>query len=117
MYLQANCKINLGLHVLEKRSDNYHNIETVFYPVDLCDSIEITEHNSQANTTITITGETGHSLQTGPINDNICIKAYNLIRERHKIPNVSIKLHKSIPIQAGLGGGSSDGATNIKAFE
>ncbi|MFH0866215.1 MAG: 4-(cytidine 5'-diphospho)-2-C-methyl-D-erythritol kinase [Bacteroidota bacterium] len=98
-----NCKINIGLNVVEKRKDGFHNIETVFYPVGLCDAFEIVESKklSIKFSGIKIKGNT---------NDNLCIKAYNLIAENYNIPPVNIFLHKAIPAGAGLGGGSSDAA-------
>jgi 4-diphosphocytidyl-2-C-methyl-D-erythritol kinase len=101
-----NCKINIGLNVIEKRKDGFHNIETVFYPVALSDALEIIE--SKKLTVITsglkITGET---------NDNLCVKAYRLIADEYKIPAVKIILHKAVPSGAGLGGGSSDAASML----
>ncbi len=99
-----NCKINLGLHVTHKRPDGYHNIETVFYPVLLRDALEIipsTEMQFEV---------TGLEVR-GNAEDNLCLKAYQLLKKDfpHLHP-LKIHLHKAIPIGAGLGGGSSDGA-------
>jgi 4-diphosphocytidyl-2-C-methyl-D-erythritol kinase len=104
-----NCKINLGLNVLEKRPDGYHNIETVFYPVGLSDVLEIiiaTDGNFEFN-------QTGLSIDAGR-EENLCVKAYKLLAGDFTLPAVKIHLHKIIPIGAGLGGGSSDGAFTIK---
>lgn len=103
----ANAKINLGLAVTEKRPDGYHNLETFFYPVKLYDVIEITdaEETSCITTGITIPGDA---------TDNICLKAYHLIRKDFDIPAQQITLLKNIPVGAGLGGGSSDAAFLIK---
>lgn len=98
-----NAKINLGLNVVNRRSDGYHNIETIFYPVVICDALEIIEDDEL-------------SIQTSGIpipgypDENICFKALELLRKDFTIPNVKIHLHKNIPIGAGLGGGSSDAA-------
>ena len=101
-----NCKINLGLHVLEKRSDGYHNIETVFYPVQLKDALEIIQKGSPG-IEFSLSGLT---VEGGP-DDNLCIKAYHLIKNDYPdLPAGHIHLHKAIPVGAGLGGGSSDGA-------
>jgi len=103
----ANAKINLGLHVTDKRTDGYHNLETVFYPVKLYDVIEIT--NAEKTTCeisgINIPGQTA---------DNICLKAYHLLNRDFDLPPIKITLLKSIPVGAGLGGGSADAAFLIK---
>lgn len=101
-----NCKINLGLNVVEKRPDGYHNIEGVFYPVPLCDILELIEAPVQDMLSIQLSG----SVDAGAPEKNLCIKAYHLLRKDFDLPPVSIYLHKAIPVGAGLGGGSSDGA-------
>ena len=104
-----NAKINLGLQVVEKRSDGFHNIESVFYPVGLCDVLEVVESkNSGADLTIT-----GIDIP-GDKNENLCLKAYRLLSQDHSLPGIEIHLHKVIPTGAGLGGGSSDAAFFIK---
>jgi len=101
-----NCKINLGLNILQKREDGYHDLETVFYPVQLQDALEIITSPSQTNLTCS-----GLSIDT---TDNICLKAYQLLQKDHtQIPSVHIHLHKTIPMGAGLGGGSADGAFTL----
>lgn len=102
-----NCKINIGLHILQKRNDGFHNLETFFYPVPLHDVLEITESNKLSFHT------TGIKIpQSG---SNICERAYLLIKEDFPhVPPVKIHLHKVIPIGAGLGGGSSDGAFMLR---
>ncbi|MGY0040860.1 4-(cytidine 5'-diphospho)-2-C-methyl-D-erythritol kinase [Pedobacter sp. NJ-S-72] len=99
----ANAKINLGLNVIEKRADGYHNLETVFYPVKLYDALEITdaEETSCQIRGIDIPGE---------MTDNICLKAFKLLQQDFKIPAQQITLLKNIPVGAGLGGGSADAA-------
>jgi 4-diphosphocytidyl-2-C-methyl-D-erythritol kinase len=105
-----NCKINLGLHVLEKRSDGYHNLETVFYPVQLRDALELIQKESQS-VELSMSG----SPVDGQQDDNICIKAYQLLRKDFPdLLPVQIHLHKAIPMGAGLGGGSADGAFTLK---
>lgn len=103
----ANAKINLGLHVTEKRADGYHNIETIFYPVKLYDVVEILD---AAVLSCTIQG----TAVPGPAEDNICLKAYHLLKEDFDLPAQQICLLKNIPVGAGLGGGSADGAFVIK---
>jgi len=104
-----NAKINLGLNVLDKRTDGFHNIETVFYPIDLADVLEIIP---AADGVFAFTS-TGLSVP-GEKENNLCLKAYHLLSSILHLPPVKIHLHKVIPIGAGLGGGSSDGAYTIK---
>ena len=102
------CKINLGLDVLRKRPDGYHDIETVMFPVrDLCDSLEIIVPEEEKEATeLTESG-----LRTGcPPQENIVMKAWRLMHETYGIGNVRMHLHKAVPSGAGLGGGSADGA-------
>ena len=102
-----NAKINLGLRVVEKRSDGFHNIETIFVPIGLRDIIEIIPAIS---TTISFSGIVVDS----PAEDNLCMKAYKLFQKEIGCGNVAIHLHKVIPFGAGLGGGSSDAAFTLK---
>ena len=104
-----NAKINLGLHVTERRTDGYHNIETFFYPVGLCDALEILPSGSLEFYI------TGISLP-GNMESNLVVKAYRLLQRDFDIPPVKIHLHKVIPPGAGLGGGSSDAAFALKMF-
>lgn len=101
MIVFPNAKINVGLNVIEKREDGFHNIESCFFPVPWKDALEVVESNkfSFTNSGISIPGD-----------GNIVVNAYNLLKEKHNLPNVAIHLHKNIPIGAGLGGGSADGA-------
>lgn len=103
----ANAKINLGLQVLRRRNDGYHDLETVFYPVGVHDVIEVIESDK---TRLHLTGV------NIPISaqDNLCLRAYDLVKERADIPPVDIYLHKGIPVGAGLGGGSSDAAAVLR---
>lgn len=101
------CKINLGLNVVSKRSDGYHNIETCFYPVPWTDVLEIIIADSFSFTA------SGSSIP-GDANTNLCIKAYDLLKREFNLAPVSIHLHKVIPTGAGLGGGSSDGAHTLR---
>lgn len=100
-----NCKINLGLSVLSKRPDGFHDIETVFYPVGLCDALEIVPSPDDA---FRFAGS-GLSIPGDP-EDNLVVKAHQLLKDVYQIPEVHIHLHKKIPFGAGLGGGSSDAA-------
>jgi len=108
-----NCKINLGLSILEKRTDGFHSLETVFYPVALNDSLEIVLNNHPNNDAIEFTS-TGNPIP-GDVSGNLCIKAYHLLKKDFpQITAVKIHLHKRIPMGAGLGGGSSDGAFTLR---
>ena len=107
MLFFPNAKINLGLNVVGKRPDGYHNIETVFFPVGLCDALEFIESSTFS---LEISGL---KIFSGK-GENIVEKAYNLVRHDFEIPGLSVHLHKIIPAGAGLGGGSSDGAFMLK---
>lgn len=109
-----NAKINLGLHVTEKRTDGFHNIETVFYPVGWNDALEIIETtNSSSEFNLQLSGLPIH----GDLQDNLLYKAYLLIKEFKKIPHISVYLHKVLPMGAGLGGGSADTAFFINLLD
>ena len=114
-----NCKVNLGLNVTRRRQDGYHDIETVFYPLPLTDVLEIIHDSSFSTISLNQQNKGADFTTTGlPINGaagkNLCEKAYHLIREDFdKLPPVHIFLHKAIPIGAGLGGGSADGAFTL----
>lgn len=106
-----NIKINLGLSITEKRPDGYHNLETVFYPVNLEDALEI-RTSSQAEKKITL-HQYGMEIAGNP-EDNLVAKAYSLLDKEFHLPPVEIHLYKHIPSGAGLGGGSSDAAFMLK---
>jgi len=97
-----NCKINLGLSVIEKRKDGFHNVETVMYPIKLSDALEIIPARDNFKF------HTGGIEITGDPEQNLVVKAYRLINQKHSIGPVHIYLNKGIPAGAGLGGGSSD---------
>ena len=114
--IQRPCaKINLGLNIVSKRPDGYHNLETVFYPINLNDEIciepvldkEITKY--QCSLSIK-----GINIE-GDLQQNLIVKAYNILKKYYpQTPNVNVTLTKNIPTQAGMGGGSSDCAYTIK---
>ena len=104
-----NAKINLGLNIVSKRPDGYHNIETVFYPVRLYDALEIVP---AANETTTFT-QTGIPIAGDP-EENLVLKAYRLLQKQYPLPEIDIYLQKNIPLGAGLGGGSADAAFMLK---
>jgi 4-diphosphocytidyl-2-C-methyl-D-erythritol kinase len=114
MLVFPKAKINLGLMITGKRSDGYHDIETVFYPVGLCDALELVrDKTGNGNDILTITG---YALP-GRSEDNIVLKALKKLRETFSIPTLRIHLHKNIPAGAGLGGGSSDAACMLQALK
>ena len=110
MVIFPNAKINIGLNVTERRADGYHNLETVFYPVKINDVLEIIPADE-------LSFESSGLEIPGRLEDNLCIKAYHLMKKDHDLPPVKIHLHKNIPIGAGLGGGSSDAAFFIKLVD
>jgi len=101
-----NAKINIGLQILNKRPDKYHNLETVFYPVPVYDVLEIVDAPENKLSV------SGISIPNGT--DNLCNRVYQLLKDDYKLSPLHIYLHKNIPIGAGLGGGSSDAAFLIK---
>ncbi len=103
-----NAKINLGLNVLSKRSDGYHNIESLFCPLFLQDALEILPTSGAFEFT-----SSGLKLDCA-LENNIVVKAYRLLATDHHLPSVKIHLHKNIPFGAGLGGGSADAAFTLK---
>ena len=115
MIVYPNSKINVGLNVVEKRKDGYHNLETVFYPINLQDALEI-------KTIDGVEPDCGYQLKVagnlldGTPEDNLIVKAYKLLKKDFDLPPVSIYIYKHIPTGAGLGGGSSDAAFMIKAL-
>jgi 4-diphosphocytidyl-2-C-methyl-D-erythritol kinase len=108
MILFPNAKINIGLDILRKRSDGYHDISTVMYPIGWTDILEIVPNHSGI-TTLTTTGRAVNC----PNDKNLVIKAYDSLNNVVTIPSVDIYLHKVIPDGAGLGGGSADAAFTL----
>lgn len=114
MIVHPRAKINLGLNIVSKRADGYHDLETVFYPVDITDTLQIEVRNDErwqgepcelSVNGIDIDGKTS---------DNLVVKAYEMVRKHFPdIPHVRVNLKKNIPIQAGMGGGSSDCAYTV----
>lgn len=105
-----NAKINLGLNIVSKRSDGYHNLETVFYPIAIKDAIEIIVRDGQDKDTFF---EAGIKVDSEPDN-NLVVKALKLMRSQYTFPSVEVHLLKKIPFGAGLGGGSSDASFMLK---
>jgi 4-diphosphocytidyl-2-C-methyl-D-erythritol kinase len=119
-----NCKINLGLHVVRKREDGYHDLETIFYPLPLRDALEVVRRESAvAKATATKPEEESRPVALhmsglpvqGKAADNLCTKAYDLLKKDHpQLTDIDLYLHKAIPMGAGLGGGSADGAFTLQ---
>src|ERR1700722_8415330 len=111
MILFPNCKINLGLNIVGKRADNYHNLETVFYPLPLRDVLEVIPSGTLE---LHISGLP----VPGEKNDNLCLRAYHLLKKDFPaLPFVAVHLYKHIPAGSGLGGGSADGAFMLKLLD
>ena len=111
MITYPNAKINLGLNIVEKRPDGYHNLETVFYPINLQDALEVNVQEGEDEFSLKVSGV---PIEGEPEN-NLVVKAYRLLKKDYPdIPAIDIHMYKHIPIGAGLGGGSSDAAFMIK---
>ncbi|MBR5699163.1 MAG: 4-(cytidine 5'-diphospho)-2-C-methyl-D-erythritol kinase [Prevotella sp.] len=106
MLLHPCAKVNLGLNIVSRRPDGYHNLETVFYPVPIFDTLEATPSHSLNLST--------YPPLDCPPDRNLVVRAYKLLAADYNLPPVSIELHKDIPSQAGMGGGSSDGAFMLR---
>jgi 4-diphosphocytidyl-2-C-methyl-D-erythritol kinase len=104
----AHAKVNIGLYIKGRRPDGYHNIESLFYPVELADNVMLTVLSPDASTELNCTGLP----ISGPLDYNLCYRAWKLLYEQFpaKVLPVNIHLYKVIPMGAGLGGGSSDAA-------
>ena len=109
MILSANAKINLGLSILEKRIDGFHNIESLFIPIPWNDKIELNESSFDQFSSEGIAVDPNFE-------NNLCWKAYQLLKQDFQLPKIKIHLKKQIPIGAGLGGGSSDAAFVLKGL-
>ncbi|MGP8215289.1 MAG: 4-(cytidine 5'-diphospho)-2-C-methyl-D-erythritol kinase [Bacteroidia bacterium] len=106
-----NAKINIGLRILEKRADGYHNIESIFYPIGWSDALELIPVDGYGKIELNLSGIPVPGRRN---DDNLCVKLYKLLLKKYKLPSVKVWLHKAIPIGAGLGGGSSDAAHFVK---
>lgn len=115
MIVNPNAKINLGLHVTEKRPDGFHNIESVFYPVGWTDILEVLPAPASQTEKVRFTSS-GIPIP-GNADENLVVKAYHLLSAHYPMPAVQVHLHKRIPMGAGLGGGSSDAAFFIRALD
>ena len=103
------CKINLGLNVVERRPDGYHNLETVFYPVPICDALEVFEMDRQFPSSVDCDLKVTNIAIDGDEQRNLVVRAYQLLKHDFPtLPRIHAHLYKGIPTQAGMGGGSSD---------
>lgn len=108
MIVFPNCKINLGLHIIRKREDGFHDLETIFYPLPVTDALEVISSKQ-------VHFESSGIAVPGEAADNLCLRAYQLLLADYPtLPPVNIHLHKHIPIGAGLGGGSADAAFMLR---
>jgi len=110
MLVFPNTKINIGLNITERRSDGFHNLETIFYPLELSDILEFigTENKTEYS-------GTGINIDVSE-NNNLVMKAYKLLQEDYELPNLKIHLHKNVPLGAGLGGGSANASFMLSAL-
>ena len=122
MILRANCKINLGLDILRRRADGFHDLETVMFPVaGLYDEVEVTRTGVSGG--VYDAGDTpdvafraeGLAVDCAP-EENICLRAFRLMQRRYGVDGVAIRLDKRVPFGAGLGGGSADGTAVLIAL-
>ncbi len=104
-------KINLGLHITQKRPDGFHEIQTVMFPIKLHEALEVVQAEASPGT-FSVSGK-----EVPDDGQNLCIRAYKLLQQTHHLPPVKMFLHKSIPVGAGLGGGSADAAFTLKALQ
>jgi 4-diphosphocytidyl-2-C-methyl-D-erythritol kinase len=110
MVVFPNCKINLGLHVIRKREDGYHDLETIFFPLPVSDVLEFIPSGKYSF-------QSSGLPVAGPADQNLVTKAYRLMKDEFPdLPELSIYLHKVIPMRAGLGGGSADGSFTLTAL-
>ncbi len=110
MIVFPNAKINLGLNILRKREDNYHDLQSIFLPIDLSDALEVVEDKS-------ISGYEFYSSGLkidAEAENNLVVKAYKLLKNDFDLPAVKIHLHKKIPFGAGIGGGSADASFMLR---
>ena len=121
MILRANCKINLGLDILRRRADGFHDLETVMFPVaGLYDEVEVVRTGASGSV-YGATGTPGAAFRAEGLavdcapEENICLKAFRLMQRYYGVDGVSIRLDKRVPFGAGLGGGSADGTAVLIA--
>ncbi len=105
----SNCKINIGLNIYNRLPNGYHNIESIFYPVNWFDTVELIENKNNS------IKYTGYGLVVdGDVENNLIVKAYSMLMKDFKLPGADLYLLKNIPMGAGLGGGSANAATTLQ---
>jgi 4-diphosphocytidyl-2-C-methyl-D-erythritol kinase len=114
MVVFPNAKINIGLNIVERRPDGYHNIESVFYPINIYDRMQVDVDEESEIPACTLTLD-GIEIEGKP-EENLVVRAYQLLAQDRNLPAVKVKLTKLIPMGAGLGGGSSDAAFMLKTL-
>jgi 4-diphosphocytidyl-2-C-methyl-D-erythritol kinase len=107
-------KINLGLNILEKRADGFHNLESVFYPIPLCDALEVILDPTSPQGSLVF--RTSGLPIPGDESGNLIIKAHRLFNEKIPLPALKVHLHKVVPMGGGLGGGSSNGTWMLRTL-
>lgn len=114
MILYSPAKINIGLHILKKRDDSFHDLSSLMYPLPFCDMIEVqADFKSGGKLSFSNTG----IIVPGPEDANLCSKAIHLFTNKlDRLMEVKLHLHKQIPFGAGLGGGSSNASTVLTAL-
>ena len=113
MILFSPAKINIGLQITERRKDGFHNLQSVMFPVGLCDILEIRISDEQEEG-IRL-DQSGIRLESGSVK-NLCIEAFELLSKETSLPSVHVHVHKQIPVGAGLGGGSSNAASALRGL-
>jgi 4-diphosphocytidyl-2-C-methyl-D-erythritol kinase len=114
MVVFPGCKINLGLHILNKREDGFHNLETIFYPLPLREALEVIRNEDPVAADPVEFTFSGNAVD-GNTADNLCVKVYHLLKKDFpELLPVKMHLHKALPMGAGLGGGSADAAFTLK---
>lgn len=108
-------KINLGLQVLRKRKDGYHDVSSVLMPIPLCDALEVIITPDLPDGAVAMT-RSGLPVP-GSVDEDLCMKAIKLVHQERKLPGLGVHLHKAIPVGAGLGGGSSDAAHMLRTLD
>lgn len=116
MLLLPNCKINIGLNVVSRRPDGYHDLETLFYPVPLRDNLEIKAMDEADADGKDYRMTLGGYPVEGCTDDNLVVRVFRSLQQEFHLPPLDIYLHKLIPMGAGLGGGSSDAAFMMKGL-
>jgi 4-diphosphocytidyl-2-C-methyl-D-erythritol kinase len=118
MVIFPNCKINLGLRILRKREDGYHDLETIFYPLGIKDVLEVITSTNAETTKANINFHQSGLAIDGDASTNLCVRAFELLRKEFpSLASIEMHLHKNIPLGAGLGGGSADAAFALKLID